>query len=143
MKFSTLSLAAFALGVTASPASLDRRATSKSWAGTSNYFLQGMSDSDQETYLQQLSNDGVKVIRLWVSDQPGNNNCVKGSVSVSYVPEFETTIGKYNWQTLDLLDKTLVALNKHGIKALISPHDGNKFHGPNGYYLSPPSLVWC
>lgn len=132
MKFAAFALATFILGANASPASLDRRGTSKSWAGTSNYFLQGMSDSDQETYLQQLANDGIKVIRLWVSDQPGNNACVKGSVSVSGVPEFETTLGQYNWQTLDLLDKTLVALSKHGIKALISPHDGNKLHGPNG-----------
>lgn len=131
MKSYIIALATIILGASAAP-SIEARA-SKSWAGTSNYFLQGLSDADQDSYLQTLANDGVKVIRLWISDQPGGNNCVKGSISVKGVPEFETTIGQYNWQTLDLLDATLVKAASHGIKALISPHDGNKLQGPNGY----------
>lgn len=116
----------------ASAAAVTPRGNSHSWAGTSNYFLQGMSDDDQEAYLKQLSADGVKVVRVWVNAQAGGRSCAKGSISVSYAPEFETTLGQYNWQTVDLLDKTLVAIGRHGMKALISPHDGNLLHGPNG-----------
>lgn len=129
---SVLLFLATALLAAASPTTLDTRATSKSWAGTSNYFIQSMSDADQDAYLRQLSADGVKVIRVWVNAQPGGRACTKGSISVSYVPDFETTLGKYNYETLDLLDKTLVAIGKYGMKALISPHDGNLLHGPNG-----------
>ena len=116
-------------------------AASKSWAGTSNYFLQGLSASDQQSYIQQLASDGIKAIRLWVSDQPGGNACVKGSISVSGAPELETTLGQYNTQTLDLLDQTLVWTSSHGIKAIISPHDGNKLNGPNGYAPILPTLL--
>jgi mannan endo-1,4-beta-mannosidase len=91
-----------------------------------------MSDTDQDAYLRQLSQDGIKVVRVWVNAQPGGGACVKGSISVSYVPDFETTLGRYNYQTLDLLDKTLVKIGSYGMKALISPHDGNMLQGPNG-----------
>lgn len=132
MRVSLFTLCSLILGVSASPAELYPRAVSKSWAGTSNYFLQGMSESDQRTYLSQLASAGVKVIRLWVSNQPGGNSCVKGSISVSKVPELETVLGKYNVETLDLLDKTLTFIQSLGMKALISPHDGNKLNGANG-----------
>ncbi|KAJ6784330.1 hypothetical protein PWT90_07250 [Aphanocladium album] len=132
MKSTLLALVTLALGAaTASPLA-ERAATSHSWAGTSNYFLQGMSDADQDAYLRQLSQAGVKVIRVWVNAQAGGRACAKGSISATYAPEFETTLGQYNWQTVDLLDKTLVAIGKYGMKALISPHDGNLLHGPNG-----------
>jgi len=101
-----------------------------------------MSDADQDAYLRQLSQDGIKVIRVWINAQPGGGACVKGSISVSYVPRLETTLGRYNYETLDLLDKTLVKIGSFGMKALISPHDGNLLQGPNGYfspYLSSPN----
>ncbi|KAJ6444550.1 LOW QUALITY PROTEIN: beta- -mannanase protein [Purpureocillium lavendulum] len=133
MKLQYTFLAALAIGkATASPLDLDRRATSKSWAGTSNYFLQGLSADDQQAYLKKLASDGVKVIRLWVSNQPGNGACVKGSLSATSVPELETTIGQYNNETLDALDQTLVWVGENGLKAIISPHDGNKLNGANG-----------
>ncbi|KAK5989661.1 hypothetical protein PT974_07916 [Cladobotryum mycophilum] len=130
MKAFILSAVALALSAVASPA-LEKRG-SKSFAGTSLYFLQGLSTDVQKSYLSTLANGGVKVVRLWVKDQPGQNTCVKGSVSVSGAPDFETTLGKYNWQTLDLLDQTLVYLQQYGLKAIISPHDGNKLNGQNG-----------
>lgn len=131
MKASLLTILALAaVGASASP--LAERGTSHSWAGTSNYFIQGMSDADQDAYLSKLAQAGVRVIRVWVNAQAGSRACVKGSISATYVPEFETTLGKYNWETVDLLDKTLVAIGKHGMKALVSPHDGNLLHGPNG-----------
>lgn len=114
---------------------LDRRATSKSWAGTSNYFIQGLSAEDQQAYLKQLSAAGVKAIRLWVNSQSGNGACVKGSISATSVPELETTIGQYNNETLDALDQTLVWVGQNGLKAIISPHDGNKLNGANGYVI--------
>lgn len=131
MKSSLIALLTLAIGASASP--LTERATSHSWAGTSNYFIQGLSDADQEAYLASLAQAGVKVLRVWINGQPGGGACTKGSVSVTKVPPFETTLGTYNWETVDLLDKTLVAIGKHGMKALISPHDGNQLNGPNGY----------
>lgn len=105
---------------------------SNSFAGTSLYFLQGLSAEAQKSYLSALADGGIKVIRLWLSDQPGGGRCVKGSVSQTGVPEFETTIGQYNWETIDLLDQSLVYVQEAGLKAIISPHDGNKLNGPNG-----------
>lgn len=128
MRFSIIT-AAFALGVSATPT---KRQGSKSWAGTSNYFVQSMSTSEQQSYLSQLASDGVKVIRLWVSNQPGGGACVKGSLSQTGCPHFEETIGEYNYETLDLLDQTLVYLQDNGMKAIISPHDANLLNGPNG-----------
>lgn len=136
MKLFSYALASLILGgaaATPTPSILEERATSKSWAGTSCYFLQGMSAADQQSYLQTLASSGIKVIRLWVNGQPGNNHCTKGSVSVSSAPDLETTLGQYNNVTLDLLDQTLTWASSHGIKAIISPHDGNAVHGANGY----------
>lgn len=127
--------AALAAAVSASPTTPkpSQPEGSKSWAGTSNYFVQGLSASDQKAYISALADAGVKVIRLWVSQQPGGESCVKGSISRNSAPNFEEAIGKYNWKTLDLLDQTLVYLEEKGIKALISPHDANLLNGPNGY----------
>ncbi|CAM1502502.1 Fc.00g044860.m01.CDS01 [Cosmosporella sp. VM-42] len=122
MKSSITLLTSLALGASAS----------NSWAGTSNYFLQGMALSEQQAYLQQVANDGGKVVRLWVSNQSGGGSCVKGSVSSIGVPELETTLGQYNHETMDALDQTLVYIEQYGLKAIISPHDGNKLNGPNG-----------
>lgn len=134
MKLPSTLLVAVILGLaTASPLDLGRRATSKSWAGTSNYFIQGLSAEDQQAYLKQLAAAGIKTIRLWVNSQSGNGACVKGSVSATSVPELETTIGQYNNETLDALDQTLVWVGQNGLKAIISPHDGNKLNGANGY----------
>lgn len=129
MKLSHAITTALAAGASAWPA---KRQDSKSWGGTSNYFVQGMATSDQQSYISQLAEAGVKVIRLWVSKQPGGGSCVKGSVSKTGCPDFEETVGEYNWETLDLLDQTLVYLADNGIKALISPHDANLLNGPNG-----------
>jgi mannan endo-1,4-beta-mannosidase len=136
MKLSlTTVAAALAVAVSASPTTpkSSQPEGSKSWAGTSNYFVQGLSASDQEAYISALADAGVKVIRLWVSQQPGGGSCVKGSISKNSAPNFEEAIGTYNWETLDLLDQTLVYLEEKGIKALISPHDANLLNGPNGY----------
>lgn len=140
MKFSllTVAVAAFATSAVATP---NKRQGSKSWAGTSNYFVQGMSNDDQRAYISQLASDGVKVMRLWVSNQPGGGACVKGSVIQFGANHFEETIGQYEWQTLDLLDQTLVYLEEFGIKAIISPHDANLLNGPNGYRTLPLTSI--
>ncbi|KAJ6195927.1 glycoside hydrolase superfamily [Bipolaris maydis] len=102
-------------------------ANSGSWSGTNNYFLQAMSDSAQDAYIQTLSSYNVKVVRLWVNQ--ANKGCNKGSQLVKDIPQLETTIGKYNNQTLDELDKLLVKLSGKNIKAVISPHDANSLIG--------------
>lgn len=132
MKFFAAALATIIMGASASPAELNPRGVSKSWGGTSNYFVQAMADDQQEKYIKALSDAGVRVIRVWVNAHPGNNACTKGSRLVKQVPDFEETIGKYNWETLDVLDKTLTLVAKYGMKALISPHDANALHGANG-----------
>lgn len=104
-----------------------RRGNSTSWMGTNLYYLQGLSDSDQDAYIGQMAEDGAKVVRVWVSSQtPG---CQKGSRIAVTVPPLESTIGQYNDETLDALDKVIVKLSHHGIKVLISPHDANSLLG--------------
>ncbi|KAM0080939.1 hypothetical protein ACKRZS_006901 [Fusarium odoratissimum] len=102
-------------------------AKSGSWSGTNNYFLQGMSDSAQDAYIQTLSSYDTKVVRLWVNQ--ASKGCQKGSQIVRDIPQLETTIGQYNKVTLDEIDKLLVKLSDKNIKAIISPHDANSLIG--------------
>jgi mannan endo-1,4-beta-mannosidase len=135
MKSILITLGALALGALASPAGpigAEKRSTSKSWAGTNLYFLQGLSDADQNTYINNLASYGAKVVRVWVNAQPGGNTCEKGSYIAKSIPALEDTIGQYNAATLDALDSVLVKLAAKGIKALISPHDANMICGSNG-----------
>ncbi|KAJ0153432.1 Uncharacterized protein HZ326_4155 [Fusarium oxysporum f. sp. albedinis] len=100
---------------------------SGSWSGTNNYFLQGISDSAQDAYIQTLSSYDTKVVRLWVNQ--ASKGCQKGSQIVRDIPQLETTIGQYNKVTLDEIDKLLVKLSDKNIKAIISPHDANSLIG--------------
>ncbi|KAF4342794.1 glycoside hydrolase family 5 [Fusarium beomiforme] len=102
-------------------------AKSSSWSGTSNYFLQGMSDSAQDAYIQTLSSYNTKVVRLWVNQ--AGKGCQKGSQIVKDIPPLETTIGQYNQGTLDEVDNLLVKLSQKNIKAIIYPHDSNSLIG--------------
>ncbi|PNP40479.1 hypothetical protein TGAMA5MH_07476 [Trichoderma gamsii] len=115
-----LNLAACAL------ASSGLAAASNSFAGSSLYFLPGLSASDQANYINTLASYGAKVVRVWINGL--GTGCVKGSNVVTSVSEFETTIGTYNWNSLAAVDKVLAQLAAKGMKAIISPHDGNDIH---------------
>ena len=111
----------------ASAFAIEPRQNSPSWSGTNLYYLQGLSDADQDAYIQNLANYNTKVVRLWVNQQ--GNGCQKGSNIVKDIPALETTIGQYNKATLDELDRVLVKLVAKNIKAVISPHDSNSLIG--------------
>ncbi|KAK8091849.1 hypothetical protein PG997_002210 [Apiospora hydei] len=102
--------------------------TGNSWMGANLYYLQGLSDGDQDAYINSMAEDGAKVVRLWVNRQTAGD-CQKGSKIVSSVPPLETSLGVYNDATLNSLDKVIVKLSAKGIKALISPHDANSLLG--------------
>lgn len=106
-----------------------RQSGSKSFMGSNLYFLPGMSDQDQDTYINDLAQYGAKVVRVWVNQQAGGGHCEKGSKLSVSVPPLETTLGKFNNQTLDAVDKVVDKLSKKGIKAIISPHDANSLLG--------------
>ncbi|TVY71426.1 putative mannan endo-1,4-beta-mannosidase F [Lachnellula suecica] len=109
------------------PLALSAFATaSNSFGGSSLYFLQGLSDADQDSYINTLSSYGAKVLRLWVTGTSAG--CTKGSKVATSLPDFETTIGTYNNDTLKALDSVLAKMAAKGMKAIISPHDGNKIH---------------
>lgn len=99
---------------------------SNSFAGSSLYFLPGLSASDQASYINTLAGYGAKVVRIWINQL--GTGCVKGSNVVTSVNDFETTIGSYNWDSLAKVDKVLAQLAAKGMKAIISPHDGNDIH---------------
>jgi mannan endo-1,4-beta-mannosidase len=99
---------------------------SSSFAGSNLYFLHGLSVTDQANYINTLASYGAKVVRIWINGL--STGCVKGSNVVNSIQKFETTIGKYNFDTLAALDKVLAQLSAKGIKAIISPHDGNDIH---------------
>jgi mannan endo-1,4-beta-mannosidase len=99
---------------------------SRSFAGSNLYFLHGLSSSDQASYIDKLASNGAKVIRIWINGL--SQGCVKGSNVVEDIPEFETVIGTYNYDTLAKLDAVLAQTSAKGIKAIISPHDGNDIH---------------
>lgn len=105
----------------------DEGGNSPSWTGTNLYYLQALSDDDQDSYIKKLVKYDVKVIRLWVnSHEP---TCEKGSLRVRSIPRLEETLGQFNDATLDALDWAMVKLAKKGIKTLISPHDSNSLLG--------------
>ncbi|XXG96871.1 hypothetical protein Hte_003162 [Hypoxylon texense] len=106
-----------------------RQSGSKSFMGTNLYFLPGMSDQDQDSYINDLANYGAKVVRVWVNQQSGDGHCEKGSKLSVKVPQLETTIGTYNDETLDAVDKVVNKLAQKGIKSIISPHDANSLLG--------------
>ncbi|KAI0138633.1 glycoside hydrolase family 5 protein [Hypoxylon sp. NC0597] len=97
--------------------------------GSNLYFLPGMSDQDQDAYINDLAQYGAKVVRVWVNQQFGGGHCEKGSKLQNSVPQLETTLGKFNDQTLDAVDKVVNKLAQKGIKAIISPHDANSLLG--------------
>jgi mannan endo-1,4-beta-mannosidase len=99
---------------------------SHSFAGSSLYFLPGLSASDQAYYIDTLGSYGAKVIRIWVRQQ--SIGCEKGSYIANNIPDFETTLGHYNWETLETLDSVLAKMVVKGMKAIISVHDGNLIH---------------
>lgn len=100
---------------------------SSSFGGSNLYFLHGLSASDQANYIDTLASYGAKVVRVWVTGL--STGCTKGSNVVTGFPDFETTLGTYNYQTLTGVDNVLAQLAAKGIKAIISPHDGNLIHG--------------
>ncbi|KAI1265209.1 glycoside hydrolase family 5 protein [Xylariaceae sp. FL1019] len=129
MKTSLLALGALALHSSVASPLHSTRAAATTWMGTNLYYLQGLSETDQDSYINTLADYGVKVVRVWANAQPGNGECVKGSKSATSVPAFETSIGTYNYATLDALDLVINKLAQKGMKVVISPHDGNSLIG--------------
>lgn len=125
MRSVLVALGAMALSLaSASPAP---RADGHSFMGTNLYFLPGLSDSDQDSYISRMASAGAKVIRVWVNRQ--NPGCEKGS-KLAHVPAFEDkAIGQYESATLDALDKVIDKIAKAGMKVVISPHDSNSLIG--------------
>ncbi|OTB07272.1 glycoside hydrolase family 5 protein [Hypoxylon sp. CI-4A] len=105
-----------------------RQSGSKSFMGSNLYFLPGLSDDDQDKYINDLADYGAKVVRVWVNQQSGES-CEKGSKLAVSVPPLETELSKYNDETLDAVDKVVSKLAQKGIKSIISPHDANSLLG--------------
>jgi mannan endo-1,4-beta-mannosidase len=118
-------VAALAL-ISTSQAVPHRKRASLSFAGSNLYFLHGLSASDQATYINKLASYEAKVVRLWVTGV--SQGCQKGSNVATSIADFESTIGQYNYDTLAALDAVLAQTSAKGIKAIISPHDGNDIH---------------
>ncbi|TGJ79056.1 hypothetical protein E0Z10_g9702 [Xylaria hypoxylon] len=129
MKRVILCLTSFLLA-TALAVSVDKlnsRANSPSWAGSNIYFLIGLSNSQQDEWINNIASDGAKVVRLWVNGQTAGS-CQKGSTIVRTIDNLESSIGVYNDAVLDAVDSVLVKLAAKNIKAIISPHDAaNQF----------------
>ena len=146
MKFTIAALLPLALCSSVLGTALQKRA-SKSWGGGNLYFLHGLSDSDQDYYIDTLAADGGKVVRLWgmCLEQKAccdvsrkllmclpvtglSQGCQKGSNVVTSIPDLEPSqIGTYDDTVLIALDKVLAKLVAKGLKAIISPHDGNAY----------------
>ncbi|KAF2969585.1 hypothetical protein GQX73_g4001 [Xylaria multiplex] len=112
----------FATALALSVDTLSSRANSPSWAGSNIYFLIGLSDSQQDEWINSIASDGAKVVRLWVNGQTAGS-CQKGSTIAKTIPQLESSIGAYNDAVLDAVDSVLVKLAAKGIKAIVSPHD--------------------
>ncbi|KAK6950543.1 hypothetical protein Daesc_008871 [Daldinia eschscholtzii] len=147
-----LSWGALALpGVFATPRDeIEPRKGSNSFMGSNLYFLPGLSDQDQDNYINNLSNYGVKAVRVWVNRQAAGH-CEKGSNLEVDVGPLEPELGKFDNKTLDAVDKVVNKLAKKGIKSIISPHDANSLlddyrkdvytkFGKSGFYSSDEAI---
>lgn len=113
-------------------------AAQKSWAGTNSYFLPGLPQAKQVAHIEQLRDMGVRVLRLWVREQPPPfmKKCEKGSLrgDVEWCSPFEHYfaggLGQYDYSALDVLDQTLANVIAHGggMKVILSPHDANNIY---------------
>lgn len=54
--------------------------------------------------------------------------CVKRSDVVSAIQDFDIMIETYNYDSLAAVDSVLAQMAAKGMKAIISPHDGNDIH---------------
>ncbi|KAI0006472.1 glycoside hydrolase family 5 protein [Xylariaceae sp. FL0662B] len=130
MKFLLPAVGALALSNSVSAASNTSSQASKSFMGSNLYFIQGLADADQDAYISDLAAYGAKAVRVWVRQEAGDDDgCVKGSTLSVELPDLETTLGEYNDETLDALDKVVYKLAQKGIKVIISPHDANSLLG--------------
>lgn len=137
------------------PRDVQARASSSSvFTGSSLYFLHGLSEADQDDYINTLAGDGAKVLRLWgrstrqwseyngisynslVTNVP--TGCSKGSNVVTNTGPFESDIRTYNYDLLAALDKVLSKMVAKGMKAIISPHDGNALKPGDYRYKNHP-----
>lgn len=103
-------------------------AAANSWGGNNLLMLQGMEESEQISFIKKQAADGTKVLRLWVRGM--KKGCEKGTNIAIDAPDFETTLGEYNKETLDILDRTLQLIEEHGqgMKVIISPHNANSIY---------------
>jgi mannan endo-1,4-beta-mannosidase len=102
-----------------------------------------MADADQDNWIDTIASYGAKAVRVWVNGQGGDGHCEKGSRLAYGVPQLEENgLGNYSIETLDLLDRTLVKLASRGLKAIISPHDGNALFPDYRWYVTvaPPTF---
>ncbi|KAI1666137.1 Cellulase [Pyrenophora tritici-repentis] len=104
-----------------------RRQSGPSFAGSNEYFLHALPESEQKTYIETLAARGAKVLRLWVTNVEAG--CLKGSQIPTTIPPFESTIGTYDSTVLSALDTTLSLLHASNMKAIISPHNANSLSG--------------
>lgn len=104
-------------------------AAANSWGGNNLLMLQGMEESAQIDFIKRQAADGSKVLRLWVRGY--KKGCEKGTNIAIDAPDLETELGKYNDETLDVLDRTLGLIQEHGqgMKVIISPHNANAIYG--------------
>ena len=62
-----------ALAAASANASVLHKRASNSWAGTNNYFIQGLSSEEQDSYISTLKGFGVKVLRVWGGWSPDSD----------------------------------------------------------------------
>ncbi|KAJ7479277.1 glycoside hydrolase family 5 protein [Mycena latifolia] len=138
MKLALLSLALLALA----PSIL----AANSFAGTNNYYIYALPQSDRLAILDGMQAAGMKVLRTWVT---GVGAGQKASNNIA-VPDLEAKgLGNYDDTVLNLIDQLMVDAHARGIKLLIGMHDKNALqagdiygstYGDEGFYTNSAAI---
>ena len=97
------------------------------WGKFSRQILSIANDQAMELWRQRVEHE-TRPLTVLCRAVTGTSGCQKGSSIPTPINELEpTTIGTFDDGVLNALDGVLAKLVAKGMKAIISPHDGNAF----------------
>ncbi|KAF2232587.1 glycoside hydrolase family 5 protein [Viridothelium virens] len=101
----------------------------QSFIGNNLYYADGLPESAQDAYFQSLQSAGVKVLRVWLDGETGDQKGTK----INPFPPLESQIGQYDDKVLENIDDLMVTALKYKIKIHITIYSQNSLRGGDCY----------
>ncbi|TQN68217.1 Mannan endo-1,4-beta-mannosidase 5 [Colletotrichum shisoi] len=103
----------------------------KSFSASNLYYAAGLNNQQQTFLLEGLRSAGVKVLRVWLDGQSGNE---KGTTFEAYKPLQGDGPDARDDTVLNKLDNFMARAHGYGIKLLISIHSYNALELKRDFY---------